>query len=227
MSLADVQSIVDDLVRDKDQVIASVQRDAAIASAVTQYSAASPREIVEDVECPGGQVLPLPAAWIDGHSEIRGIEYPINRVPPVEIGLDALRVIRAPGGASLLFLYSPTSGEFVRLHYTGAHVLDEDTDTIPDRHRRAVAALAAADLCGQLSAHYATEGAPTIGADSADHQGKTERYRLRARDLRAEYTQTVGSVSERTRPASIDVALPSRDSLGGKPLFHPPSGWRR
>jgi len=219
--------MVDDLVRDKDQVISSVQRDAAIATALATYGAASPREIVEDIECPGGQVLPMPAEWIDGHSEIRAIEYPVGQVPPVEIDLTAMRVVRAPVGSSLLFLFSPTSGELVRLTYTGAHVLDEDTDTVPARHRRALAALAAADLCGQLSAYYATEGAPTIGADSADHQGKTERYRNRARDLRAEYTQTVGTTSDRTRPASVDVALPSRDSLGGRPLFHPPSGWRR
>lgn len=227
MSLADLQSIVDDLVRDKDQVIASAARDAAIATAVAQYSAAASRVIVEDVECPGGAVLPLPAFWIEGESEIQGVEYPIGEMPPAELAPDVLRIVRTPVGSTLLLAFSPASGEFVRLHYTGAHVLDEDTNTIPSRHQRAVAALAAADLCGQLSAWYATEGAPTIGADSADHQGKTERYRLRARDLRAEFTQAVGAVSDRTKPASVDVALPSRDSLGGRPLFHPPTGWRR
>lgn len=227
MSLADVQSLVDDLVRDKDQVIASVQRDAAIAAALERYSADSPRLVVEDLTAPGGQYLPLPALWLDGQSEIRGVEYPIGEVPPAEIDVGALRVILTPSTSSLLFTYSPSAGELVRVAYTAAHVLDGATDTIPNRHRRLVAALAAADLCGQLASYYASEGAPTIAADVADHQGKSERYRARARDLRAEYAQAIGTQGDRAKPASVDVALPPRDSLGGRPLFHPPRGWPR
>jgi len=227
VSLAEIQATVDDLVRDKDQVITSVQRDTAIADALQRYSADAPRVIVEDVASAGGQVLPLPLHWIDGQSEIHGIEYPLGSVPPNEILPTAIHVTRTPTGPSLIFVFSPTSGEDVRLTYTGAHVVDVTTNTIPNRHRRALCALAAADLCGQLSADYATEGAPTIGADSADHMGKTERYRNRARDLRAEYTSLIGNVSERTKPASVDVALPRRDALGGRPLFHPPTQWPR
>lgn len=229
MSLADVQQMVDDLVRDRDQVITTTQRDAAISAAVSRYSTDAPAPRVEDVtSVAGGSFLPLPTGWIIGLSTLRGIEYPVGNVPPSYVGLDAVTLYAGPTTLELLLLISLLAGDVVRVSYTGAHVLDNTTDTLPGHHRRAVACLAAADLCGQLSAHYATEGAPTLSADTVDHTGKSERFRSRSRDLASEYTRVVGTPrAEAQKPACAVVDVGSQDSLGGRPLFHPPRRWPR
>lgn len=229
MLLAGFQSLVEDLVRDRDQVLSTEERDTAIAAAVSRYSVDAPRVRVEDVTSDdGGQRLPVPSGWVDGLSDLRALEYPIGHIPTSTIGLDAVSLYQGPSGVEIVLLISLLPGDQVRVSYTGEHTLTEMISTIPTAHERAVACLAAADLCGQLSAHYATEGAPTLAADTVDHQGKTERYRARARDLAAEYSRMVGQApNPRTRPAMAETAFDSRDSLGRRTLFHPPRSWPR
>ncbi len=227
MSLADLQALVDDLVRDKDQVITTEQRDTAIDGAVSRYSADAPRVLVEDVTSAGGQRLDLPAGWDANASEIRSIEYPVGHIPSIELDPEAWRVYTGPDGAEIVLLLTLLAGEDVRIAYTAPHALDAGTDTIPARHRRPVACLAAADLCGQLASYYATEGEPTIAADAVNHDSKSQRWSRRARDLAAEYQKTVGTVGDRAKGASATVELPRRDSLGGRRIFHPPGSWPR
>lgn len=229
MLLAGFQSLVDDLVRDRDQVISTEERDAAIEAAVARYSVDAPRVRVDDVtSVAGGQRLDVPAGWIDGLSELRALEHPIGHIPTSTIGLEAASLYLGPSGVEIVLLISLLPGDIVRITYTGAHTLTTLASTIPTGHERAVACLAAADLCGQLSAHYATEGAPTLAADTVDHQGKTERYRARARDLQAEYSRIVAPAqTARTKPAMAETAFDSRDSLGRRTLFHPPRSWPR
>lgn len=226
MSLADVQSLVDDLVRDTDQVISSLARDTAIAGALARYSEDAPRRVIEDAVVDADGNLPLPAAWTSGASVLYQAEYPIGGRPPTLIPADMLYVVGTPGGDVIQLLASLPAGETVRLTFSGAHALDAATDTVPLRHRHALAALAASDLCGQLASNYSNEGTPTIGADTVDHQGKSDRWRARARDLAKLYEGIVGPApSNRTRPASADVTPQRTDSLGRSRLFHPPRGW--
>ena len=228
MTLAAVQSLVDDLVRDTDQVIGSSARADAIALAVVRYSADAPRRVVEDVVVDVDGNLPLPTAWLEGESELREMEWPIGQKPRSIVSPSLLEVIVTPTGTVLALQGDIPTGSAVRITYSGAHVLDATQDTIPLRHRAAVASLAASTLCGQLAAHYANEGAPTIGADIVDHQGKTERWRARARDLLAQYTQIVGPApAARNKSASVDVAVERPDSLGRQRIFHPARNWSR
>lgn len=228
MLLPDFQSLVDDLVRDKDQVITSSQRDTAITGALDRYSVDAPLHLVEDFVAPGGLRLPVPPGWVRGQSEVRAIEVPVGQIPARYLDLVGVSIYRGPVTEEIELISPIAAGESVRIFFTGAHVLDAATTSIPKRHQRAVAALAAADLCGQLASHYASEGEPTIGADAVDHNNKSTRFRNRARDLRAEYSAAVGPApSDRNRPASVTVPLPSRDALGGRRLFHPPAGWPR
>lgn len=227
MSLAAVQAIVDDLVRDTDQVIVSLARDTAIANALLRYSVDAPRRVVEDVNVDAGGNLPLPTSWAEGSTLIQA-EYPIGERPRTFIAPSSIEESATPTGTLLVLVSHIDTGESVRVTYTAPHVLDATTDSVPARHQRALAALAASDLCGQLAAHYANEGAPTIGADTVDHQGKTERWRARARDLAQEYARIVGPApSDRAKAASVDVAVSRPDSLGRRRMFHPPGQWPR
>lgn len=229
MSLATYQQLVDDLVRDKDQVVSSTSRDSAIANAVAAYSVDAPRTLVRDVTGDGSAVFTLPTEWADGISDLLSIEYPIGNLPTSLIDGQYYGLYLTPTGAQLRIDSSIGigSGDSARVTFTAGHQLDGTNDTIPLKHQRAVAALAAAEVCGQLASYYASEGMPTIGADVSDHQGKTDRYRARQRDLLALYQSVVGSApSERTKPASaVAQPQPALDSLGRPRIFHPVRNW--
>jgi len=227
VSLADYQALVDDLVRDKDQVIVSARRDVAIGNALQRYSQDAPHQLVRDVTSDGSAQLPLPTDWVDGVSALHEIEYPIGAYPPTLLEPDAFGLYATPSGNVIRVAFQPPMGVALRVTFAAPHQLDSSHDTIPAMHQRALACLAAADLCGQLASYYASESAPTINADVADHQGKTDRYRKRASDLLAEYVRIVGvAPSNRTMPASA-IAQPGKpvDSLGWPRMFHPTRNW--
>lgn len=227
MALADYQTLVDSLVRDRDQVVTSVERDAAIIAALAQYSGDRPRLVVVDVASTGGQRIDLPAGFTDDSSLVI-IEYPIGQIPANEVPLSEVSIYRAPDQRQLQLPIAVPEDDMLRIAYTGAQVLDDDTDTVPPRHRQALASLAAAIVCGQLASYYATEGESTIGADSVDYKDKSQRWRLRQRDLAAEYTRVVGaSPNDRNQPASVEVALKRNDALGYPRMFHPVRNWPR
>lgn len=221
MSLNDYRQLVADLVRDKDQVVSSEGIALAIANAVLRYSDDVPRAVVVDQTAVAGYLQPLPAGWVADYSEIRFVETPIDLVPASLIDAAQTRIRNTPSGDTLELPNAMAAGETLRIAYTQRHVVDDTTDTVPLHHRLPVASLAGAIVCGQLQAYYASEGAPTIGADVADHQGKAERYRARARDLLADYNKTVGVTDAPVQSAAGTVVqLEGRDSLGGRRLFH-------
>ncbi|MCH2092723.1 MAG: hypothetical protein MK141_14260 [Pseudoxanthomonas sp.] len=220
MSLTTFQGLVDDLVRDKDQVISSSTRDEAIAQAVIRYSDDRPRAVVIDVLGNGTRRLPLPAGWETGYSQLQGVEWPVDQYPAAELSMAEVRMRQAPDNLYIELPVEPGVDEAIRLTYTQRHAVDVATDTIPDRDRLAVASWAAALLCGQLQAYYATEAAPTIQADSADHQGKSERYRTRMRDLTTQYFKELGIPEKRPSVASTVVHMRGTDSNGNPRLFH-------
>lgn len=224
MSLDSLQTIVADAIRDKEGVIAPSALYQAIVDAVARYSADRPRTVVVDVIAPGGTNVPVPAEW-DAGSELLSVETPTDADPPQVVDVRDVYVYGTPAGPVLRFTFSLAADAAVRVTHSTVHVVSGHQDTLPAAHSYGVACLAASMLCGQLAAYYATEGAPTIGADTADHQGKTERYRLREKDLRAEYCRIVGVPDRVTTPraASATVELPSRDQFGDRRLFHPPA----
>jgi len=226
MPLADYQTAVDDLVRDRDAVISDVQRDAAIAAAVTQYSADAPRPVVVDqAATAAGNTLDLPAGWTDD-SVLVSAEYPIGQWPPVYLDASDVQIYASPTVRQLRLPVQLAIGESVRLTYTAAHLVDDADDTVPTKHANAVASLAASWLCGQLASYYAGESEATIGADTVDRKTKSDRWRTRARDLLAVYTASVGSApSDRTKGASAVKQLQRTDALGNRRLFHPPTNW--
>jgi hypothetical protein len=227
MPLADYTSAIDDLVRDKDQVLSSGSIQLAIAQALLVYSDHRPREVPADVVADAaGYELQLPAGWVVDFSVVRAIEYPVDQNPVAM--LDMARVYRRlrPAGERIELPVALSAGDVVRVTYSATHVVDNATDTVPPAHRHAVQCLAASNLCGQLASYYATEAAPTIGADVSDHQGKTERFRARARDLVAVYNSVLGIATGgkggdvQAKSAGTVVTLDSLNAAGEQRLFH-------
>jgi len=227
MSLADIQTLVDDLVRDRDQVVASDQRDAAITAALAQYSSDRPRAVVVDAVSSGGQRIDLPAGFTD-ESQLLGIEFPVGEIPPSQLPMADISIYSAPTVRQVDLPVWTQPADTLRMTYTAAHLLDDTDDTVPARHRQALASLAASIVCGQLASYYVTEGEPSIQADTVDYKDKSQRFRLRQKDLAADYTRIVGPApSDRAQPASVTVPLQRNASLGGRRLFHPTRYWPR
>lgn len=227
MPLLDYQTLVDSLVRDRDQVITTDQRDAMIGAAVAEYSVGQPRRVVVDVVSAGGQRIDLPAGFTDS-SQLLGIEYPVGNVPASELPLSDVTLYDSPTARLIELPVTTAANDTLRVSYTADHLVDATDDTVPVRHRQAVASLAASLLCGQLASYYASEGESSISADSVDYKDKSQRFRLRAKDLAADYTRVVGvPPSERNKGASVTVELERNTSLGYGRLFHPTRNWPR
>ena len=221
MSLADYQQTIADLVRDKDGVLSLPSIDQAIATAVLRYSGDAPRRVWVDQIAVAGSLQPLPVGWTADVSVLIEVEYPVDASPQSLLDAASYRVRLTTNGERLELSVDVPQYEIMRVGYTAEHAIDANTDTMPARHRYAVACLAAANLCGQLASYYATEGMPSIGADVSDHVGKTERYRARKRDLEAEYVRALGVPEKPVTAAAGAVAqLESTDSQGNGRLFH-------
>jgi hypothetical protein len=217
MGLASYRAWVSDLVRDKDQVVSSASVDAAIEQGVLRYSEHFPREVSVVQPALAGQLQDLPAGWQPLFSRMTQVEFPAGLMI---VPLGEVRFRNTPGGLQLELPEPADSGVPLGITYTQRHLVADNDDTIQETHRFAVACWAASIVCGQLASYYASEGAPTIGADVSDHQGKTERYRARARDLAKQFTDVLGVGDRRITAAGAAVNMRGTDSRGGSRLFH-------
>ncbi len=220
MALSDFQDLFADLVRDTDQAIADAQRDRAIDAAQERYSQDRPRRMVEDLVSAGGHNLALPAAWEAGLSRIHAIEFPIGSVPPSELSPAGYRLYQTPSGWTIQLDAARSSGDTLRVSFTTSHTLDGGTDTIPERDREAVAALAASIALAQLAAGAAADGSPTLNADVVDHASKADRYRRLSGALRRRYFDHLGLKEGRPAPALAVADLDLTNSQGGDLLVH-------
>lgn len=214
MALADLQKLVDAQIRDEAGVIATSNRDDAIALAVVRYSEDRPRAIVVDTVSPGGQRLALPAEWEDGVSRLVGIETPINQIPPAELAAEDWQLYRGVVGEELLLDQAAPAGDTVRWRITIAHVADEATDTVPERDREAVACWASALLLDQLAVYYAGSRDTIIEGDRVDWGSKSRDFAKRAGDLRKRYLDHLGIEDKRAAPAGVVVSHRDKDSRG-------------
>lgn len=226
MALTDIQSIVDDLLRDDANHISEMQRDTAIVSAIARYSKDRPRDKVEDVACVnGGHYLELPNAWETDFSQLKALEYPIGEVPPAFIENQYHALYASPDGLKIQMTYALAINAIVRVTYTISHVLTIAQDTVPLGDREAVCCLVAASLCDQLASLYSGETDSTIRADSVAHQSKAGEFASRAKTLRKRYQDELGIDAKRNVAAGAVVALDSRNSQGGPRLTKRP-GYR-
>lgn len=220
MAFTDFQTLVTGLVRDDAGKITVAQRDLAIATAVARYSKDRPRAKVEDITAPGGNLLPLPAAWQTNFSGLDSLEYPVGKFPASYISQQAWSLYARPTGPSIMVSYAIAAGSTVRATYSIAHQVDAGADTVPLGDREAVSCLAAASLCDQLASLYSGDTDSTIQADSVNHQSKAGEFSARARALRKRYFDELGIDTKKTVAGGVVVNLDLANSQGGDRLTH-------
>lgn len=221
--LLDYQSLATNFVRDDAARIAPADLDAAIAGALERYSQDRPVEKAADLTGVSGTLVALPAAWEADFSSLKSLEYPVGRVPPTYLDNDAWAMYLDVSGLKIMLLSALPPASTVRAVFTVHHTLTGSVDTIPTRHREAVARLAAASLCDQLAAFYAQDQDSTIGAGMAQGQSKSQAYAARAKDYRKQYQDALGVTDKTAVPASAVGTLKPRDARGQPFLFHPPT----
>lgn len=223
MALADIQGLVDNLVRDESGATGSDARDQAIALAVLRYSQDVERRVAEDVAwSASGYFGTLPAGWVAGSYLIEA-EYPVGQVPR---SLVEMSVYQAPDGQLLAVPQAIHTGELVRVVFTVPHQLsgegEEAVDTTAPKHREALASYAASLLCKQLATKYSGERDSSISADQSNTESRARNYAARARDYRAAYYAGIGKLDPQSdkgsaaagtgqEPASSVGTLPGRN----------------
>lgn len=187
MALADYQQLVDDMVPDQATTITPEVRDRAIGNALLRYSVDLERVVVEDVTWTAlGYDGPMPVDWTDG-AYVRQAEHPVGQQPPALI---ELAVYQGPGGQRLAAVEQLDAGSVVRVTYGAPHLLQETptaADTIPLKHRLAVAQLAASLLCSQLATRYSGQRETAMGADVTQAETRAREYSSRAKEYRTAY----------------------------------------
>lgn len=190
-TLPELETLIDDLVRDAAQWVSTGQRTRAIELALVRYSADRPRTVVEDVVTADGVTVPLPAGWVAGESALHTVECPIV-APPVPLEADAWAMWRTPTGEVIGLLQAAAPGTTARLHYTAPHVVDDASSTIPPAHREAVACYAASLLAEQIATAHASAQDSTIAADRVDQAHPAREWAARAKAYRNRYFATLG-----------------------------------
>jgi hypothetical protein len=209
--------------------------EAATAAALSQYSSARPREIVEkiagadafDYALTGvGAVL---ASWAQDFSQILGviIDYDATVQTQAEAQQDTYGVVRLDTGDVLRFFEdSPAATEFMLIRYTGRHSVTEDpggATTIPEGDTEAVADLLAAYCCDALASYYCQSTDSSLSADVVNRLSKAQEYRAQAKQFRAAYAAKLkGGDSDDLRPAGGFVHSDSRmgNTVGDRRFFH-------
>ena len=219
MSLADYQTLVDKMVRAPDGVdtIATTDRDTAIELARLRYSQDAERKLTEDVVwVADGYFGPLPASWTDG-SYLVSAEYPIGEQP---VALIDMEIYISDAAQQLMTTDGLATGATVRIQFTAPHLLnagDTPADTVPLRHREAVASYAAHILCKQLASYFSGQRETSINADASNTESRARNYAARAKEYRAAYYAGIGKADPQSDKAGAAPAGDPAASVGAWP----------
>jgi hypothetical protein len=217
MALADYQALVDAMAHRDASIVPDADRDRAIELARLRYSEDAGRKLTEDVVwTAAGFFGPLPASWVTGASLVT-TEYPIGMEPAEFIDL---AVYLTPTEEQLASPEALPVGATVRVQFVAPHLLDATpADTIPLKHREAVASYAAQILCKQLATYYSGQRDAAVGADSSNGDSRARNYAARARDYRAAYYAGIGKAdpqSDKGAGATEGAAAASVSSWVGR-----------
>lgn len=219
MALADFQSLVMTLFDDPNEITTEEDCDRAIDVAAAQYSKDKPRAKKFDVPGVRSRLVPMPADFESGFSQVLGVELMKGDLPQ-ELDPQDWETYKGLDSWYVLLKGSISETETVRVEITLRHQLDASVDTIPIDHRQAVAHWAVSVLLDKLSIATAGDGHSTLRSDSVDHGNKSSNYAARARKYRDLYFELLGIERGRIEAAGVVVDWDGTDSRGGDRLVH-------
>lgn len=216
MALEDLQTLIDNLVRDDSDQITDEHRDQALLLAVVRYSTDRPRIIVEELTAAGGSTLDLPVDWDLQFSRLEKLEIPDgDSATPVSANTEQVL-----SGVRIRAAREFQAGTVLHIYFTAMHIVDADNDTVPIADREAVAAWASNILLEQLATMYSGASDPTFDADTVDHQAKGRDFARRAKDKRQMYLNHLGIDSKRVVAHGVVIDFDQEPSHGRGHLTH-------
>lgn len=227
-TLADIRDKVVGMVKDTSGKLTNPgDFDRNITAALARYSRHMPDTAVVDVTGNGTNdySVSLLTGWVDGFSDVRQVEFPVDEVPESLLDGDEFHIYQKPSGKVLrLASEQPAATEAFRATFT----IPRAATTVPDGDVDAISQLAASLCCEELANAYAQTGDPTIGADSVNYRSKSQEFASRAKRLMQLYKEHMGIKGDDAAPAASAVAdLDMGYPGGGDRLTHPRRGRER
>jgi len=206
--------------------LGEAEKIAAINIAVYEHSKHRPRIVIEDESGAAAfdYAVTALAAWVDGFSVIKSIEYPVDDTDEEADVLqdDQWTLYKKPAGDFIRFLEDkPAATESFRVTYTAPHSCTDSACTVKAADEFAVQMLAAAHFCDMLATFYAQTQDSNIQADSVDHKSKGSEYASRAKTWRKKYFDHLGIAEGKTPAASVTLDGDLKGSWAGEKITHP------
>ncbi len=216
----DLLGKVQALVKDVSAKLSAADWSQAIADALKRYSKHRPLEATVDVTGDGTNDYPVAniSGWVEGFSEPRQIEYPVDDVPADLLDEDEYELYRKTTGRVIRLINdTPEATETFRVTFT----IPVIESTIPAQDVDAVAQMAASIALGMLAARYLDASDPSVAADVVNYRSKSQEAASMAKFYLNQYKQHLGLKDEDTvAPASaIGQQAPGYPG-GGERLTH-------
>lgn len=193
MALASLKQLVADKVRSlsmgKD-LASPLVLERAIDQAVLAYGLDVPLETWDDLVGVTGGQFDVPPGWVEGRSQLLGVEYPIGVAPMAT--LEAAIARSEAGTWQVMLAEDSLASATVRVHYTAPHTVTEAASTVPAEHENAVACWAAAEVCRQVATQKAADRDATISAAAVQAGSQSGELARRAREWMVQYRVALG-----------------------------------
>ena len=169
--------------------------ESSVLSAVLEYSRERPYRYVQNFTGDGATYSFTLTNYVSGFSSVLLVEYPSGNQQPYYVKETEYFLYQSATTTTELRLRwsIPSSAEVVKVTYTGLHVVNSTSSTIPEIDERAVASLAAARVCLNLAAIFTSSGKRDDNPQALGFKTKADDYSQMARRFWLEYKGHMGA----------------------------------
>lgn len=223
---ADFVKQIKEHLQDGAGVLAPPNVDSLIDRALEVFKKKKPGNIVIELTSDGSGKFNV-AALTGFDEEISGdpqIESPVvEDGEPEYLDRRDWQFRRTPDGLFIQVFEKISAGELVRFHFKGEHTITATGSTIQPANFHAFCKLGAAEGFDDMSNYYTqtSDGQAADNVSFAQFGPKTDKYALRAKELRKQANEHFGIKDDSSVAASSVIKnWDTRNSLGGDRLTH-------
>ncbi len=185
----------DVLVKNPDRAIfTDDQINDLIVKALKKYSRRRPQTTVSALTGNTTAIYSLPAAFENGFSRIKEVEFPIQLSPKQFIRANHYELDNDPDGKIFRFdNFNPGSGQTFWIKYTTRHEFGSDGQAdVAESDQAAFEYLTASILCNAYSAFYASKANASLPeVEAIAYNERVDEYKTKAGDYFKMYTDEI------------------------------------
>lgn len=215
--IQEILGLLDEVLSDEAaRTLVSNRRVRLMQLTLEKFSSISPRVLNADITGDGTtKSFSVPTLWEPKFSQIRSVEYPKGKIPPIFLDSSDYTVHFIDNAYKIMFVFAPASGEIAHLTFTTRHSLTMTGDSFTNSERNAFTFLSAGFICRYLASTYTQSVSSTLGADAVNWADKQNQYLVLAREYRQQCYEALGLTppeDEETKPTAmwldLDTQLP-------------------